>query len=203
MQQSAAFLEESQHEGIISIDEVAPDRTFRDVISITVHAAPAAILDAAYRVTADDMPVARALGTLRYLPGRLRGRPPPADDSTRPFIPSLLAAGTVVLRRTERELLLGSAGKYHQLTDQEPEPFATVNDFYAFNHPDYQKLVMSLRVEPTPTPGFNRLVLEHRTQPLGEASRRAFRRYWYVIKPAGAFVTRQLLLAIRRRAEAA
>ena len=37
----------------------------------------------------------------------------------------------------------------------------------------------------------------------GVESRRRFARYWMVIKPTGNFVSRQLLLAIKRRAEAA
>jgi hypothetical protein len=102
----------------------------------------------------------------------------------------------------EREIVFGSAGKYHQLTDQEPRLFETAEQFLTFDDPRFQQLVMSLRVEPTATPGRNRLVLEHRTHPLSETSRRKFRRYWRVIKPSGAFVTKQLLQAIKRRAEA-
>jgi hypothetical protein len=99
--------------------------------------------------------------------------------------------------------VVGSAGKYHQLLDQEPEPLQSAADFEAFADPECQKLVMSLRVEPTGTPGLNRLLLEHRTQPLSDESGARFKRYWRVIKPSGAFVTKQLLWAIKRRAEQA
>jgi hypothetical protein len=43
--------------------------------------------------------------------------------------------------------------------------------------------------------------LEHRTQPTDAAARRRFARYWLAIRPGGAFVTRQLLKAVARRAE--
>jgi hypothetical protein len=186
----------------VLIDGILPDREFADTISVTVSATPAAVLDAAMKVTVDDMPVAKAIGTLRYLPGRLLGRKPPSDTGA-PFIATLLSSGTVILdEEPEHEIVFGSAGKYHQLTDQEPRLFETAADYHGFDDPEYQQLVMSLRVEPTATPGLNRLVLEHRTHPLSEASRRKFRRYWRVIKPSGAFVTRQLLRAIKRRAEA-
>ena len=183
------------------IDGLNPDREFTDEISVTVSATPAAIFDAAMRVTANDMPVAKALGTLRYLPGRLLGRKRASSDAA-PFIQTLLDNGTVILAdEPEHELVFGSAGKYHQLLDQEPRPFKTADDYHAFHHADYQQLVMSLRVTPTSTPGLNQLVLEHRTHPLSEESRRKFRRYWRVIRPPGAFVTKQLLGAIKRRAE--
>jgi hypothetical protein len=185
-----------------TLDGIVAEREFCDVISVTVNAAPAAIFDALYRVTPEEMPVAKALGTLRYLPGRILGRNSAGSAGGEPFIGALLKNGTVVLaEEPDRELVTGSAGKYHQLLDQEPEPFTTADEFHAFANPECQKLVMSLRVEPTGTPGLNRLVLEHRTQALSEASRRKFRRYWRVIKPTGAFVTKQLLWAIKCRAE--
>jgi hypothetical protein len=171
---------------------------------VTVNATPAAVFDALYKVTPNEMPVAKTLGTLRYLPGRILGRRNVEAGSVEPFIGTLLKNGTVVLvQEPDRELVVGSAGKYHQLLDQEPEPFTSPEQFQTFADPECQKLVMSIRVEPTGTPGLNRLLLEHRTQALSEASRQRFRRYWRVIKPTGAFVTKQLLWAIKRRAEEA
>jgi len=187
-----------------AIDNVVPETEFRDVISVTVNAAPSAIFEALRQVTPNDMPVANALGTLRYLPGRILGRATVAADAAHPFISTLLENGTVVLEESpDQELVFGSAGKYHQLLDQEPEPFHTAEEFHAFNNPACQKLVMSIRVEPTGTPGLNRLVLEHRTQALTPEAGRRFRRYWLVIKPLGALVTKQLLWAIKCGAERA
>jgi hypothetical protein len=185
-----------------TLDGIVPETEFRDVISVTVNASSAAIFAALRNVTAEEMPVAKALGTLRYLPGRVLGRNNVAAGAGEPFIAALLKNGTVVLAETpDTELVTGSAGKYHQLLDQEPQPFTTAEEFHSFADPDCQKLVMSLRVEPTGTRGLNRLVLEHRTQALSDESRRRFRRYWRVIKPTGAFVTKQLLWAVKVRAE--
>jgi hypothetical protein len=45
------------------------------------------------------------------------------------------------------------------------------------------------------------LVLEHRTRATDAAAERRFARYWYAIRPAGAFVTRQMLRAAAWLAE--
>ena len=49
---------------------------------------------------------------------------------------------------------------------------------------------MSIRVEPTERPGKQDLILEHATVPLSLYATRRFRPYWLLIKPTGAFVSR-------------
>jgi hypothetical protein len=60
---------------------------------------------------------------------------------------------------------------------------------------------MSIRVVPADEVGCHWLILEHATRALSRDAERSFGRYWRVIKPLGAFVTRQLLEAVRVRAE--
>jgi hypothetical protein len=186
-----------------SFEELARSAQFRDRIAIRVKATPEAIFDAVRRVTLADMKLARMLGELRYLPGRLTGHPP-ATDTHRSFLAILEDSGTLLLEdRAPQEIILGSAGRLHQVVDQTPVRFTNAAAFHAFDAPDFEKLFMSLRVTPSTRPGEQLLVLEHATQPLSEAAERKFRGYWRVIKPSGAFVSAQLLKAIRARAEAA
>jgi hypothetical protein len=44
--------------------------------------------------------------------------------------------------------------------------------------------------------------LEHRTHALSEHARKLFARYWIALKPGGGLVTRQVLGAVKHRAEA-
>ena len=184
-----------------AFEAIAAGAQFRDLIAVRVQASPEDIFRELRRVTLSDMRLARAIGELRYLPGRLAGRRQSGDADT-PFLSLLLGGDTLLLHDdAPREVITGSAAQYHHVIDQMPVHFADRDAFDAFDDPAHQKLFMSIRVSPTGVPGEQWLVLEHATKALSSAAARTFRRYWVVIKPGGAFVTRQLLNAIRRRAE--
>ncbi len=147
------------------------------------------------------MKLAWLLGEIRYLPARLAGRQP-AADSTQPFLSTLIRNGTLILHDDKpREIITGSAGQLHRVVDQAPVRFAGRDAFDSFADPEHEKLFMSLRVSPTGIDGEQWLVLEHATRALSVEAERRFRRYWRVIKPMGAFVSRELLRAIRDRAQ--
>jgi len=186
----------------LAFEAVAQGARFRDRIAVVVQAQPGEIFEALHEVTLREMTFARLLGELRYLPSRLAGRMP-AADSTRAFMKTVIEGGTLVLRNdAPRELITGSAAQLHRV-HQSPQRFATREAFEAFDDPGHEKLFMSVRVAPTGRPGEHWLVLEHATRALSPLAERKFARYWRVIKPIGAFVTWQLLRAVRRRAERA
>jgi hypothetical protein len=115
----------------------------------------------------------------------------------------LIGGGTLVLHDdAPREIITASAALYHRI-NQSPRRFASRAEFEAFDDPACEKLFMSVRVTPTGREGEHWLVLEHATRALSPGAERKFRRYWRLIRPTGAFVSWQLLRAIRRRAERA
>jgi hypothetical protein len=99
-------------------------------------------------------------------------------------------------------VITGSAAQLHRV-NQALVRFDTREAFDAFADPEHEKLFMSVRVAPTGRPGEHWLVLEHATRALSPVAQRKFQRYWRVIRPGGAFVSRELLKAVRRRAQSA
>jgi hypothetical protein len=185
-----------------AFDAVAGGAQFRDQIAIVVKSSPDAIFRALREVRLSDMKLAWLLGEIRYLPSRLAGRMPAVDTKT-PFFETLIAGGTLILcDDAPREVITGSAAQLHRV-NQAPRRFATRERFDTFADPDHEKLFMSIRVAPTGRPTEFWLVLEHATRALSSNAERKFARYWRVIKPLGAFVSWQLLRAVRRRAERA
>jgi hypothetical protein len=186
--------------GSAAFDAIAEGAQFRDRIAIVTKAPPEALFGMLRQITLRDMKLAWLLGEIRYLPSRLAGRMP-SVDARRPFFDALVAGGTLVLHDdTPREIITGSAAQLHRV-NQAPRRFATREAFDAFADPEHEKLFMSVRVTPAARPREWWLVLEHATRALSSDAQRKFARYWKIVKPFGAFVSWQLLRAVRRRAE--
>jgi hypothetical protein len=191
-------------ENWVPAESSIPGKCFRDSIVVRSSASATALLGAVERVRGSDMPLAMLLGGLRYLPARFgagRARRAGADsEQEQPFVQQLYTGlGSVLLARTPSELIIGTIGKLHQIRDQEIVAVPDGSAFLSFAEPNHEKLAMSLRVGEDNRGAW--VVLEHRTRATDAAAERRFARYWRVIRPAGAFVTRQLLNAAARLAE--
>lgn len=183
-------------------DALARGAQFRDRIGVRVKASPEAIFDALHTVGLQDIKLAWLLGEIRYLPSRLAGCAPEFDPKA-PFISNLTEGATLVLHDDEpHEIITGWAGRLHRIRDQSPLRFDNREAFDAFEDPESEKLFMSIRVIPSDVPGEHWLVLDHATRALSPEAERKFRRYWRIIKPTGAFVSRELLRAVRAKAQA-
>jgi hypothetical protein len=187
----------AHHETLL--DEALPVYEFRGRVFAKVHAPPAEIFRALHEVTLAEMPLAFVLGSLRYLPGRLTGRQPPSDPH-RPFWEAIRPL--VLAEAPDREVVIGSIGKLHDLLDQQFVPLRDADEFARFRQPDYQKLAISVRIDGGDARRGYRVIAEHRTHPLDPGARRKFALYWWVlIKVGSAVMLRLLLNAVRRRAE--
>jgi hypothetical protein len=181
------------------LNRVLPRYEFRGHTERIVFAPPDAVFRALREVTLAEMPLATFFGNLRYLPGRMLGRTPPTLNA-RPFFET--ADMHPLLEVPDHEVVFVTVGRLHDLTDQQFVQIRDVASFERFSDPDYQKLAISIRLEPSHQPGANRLIMEHRTLPLGPSARWKFELYWWLlIKWTSNFMGGLLLDAVVRRAE--
>ncbi len=181
-----------------------PGESFHDTISVASSASPAELMEALARVRARDMPVATLLGRLRYLPARFASplaRQQARLDLGKPFLHALCSdLGSIMLAQSEGEVIIGTIGKLHQIYDQKIVQLQSRLEFLDFDRPGHEKLAISIRAERAGAHAW--LTLEHRTRATDPDAARKFARYFRFIRPAGAFVSRQLLKAAARSAEA-
>jgi hypothetical protein len=160
------------------LDEHAPTWHFRERHSLDVNAPPRRVLEAVRAVTLADAPIAGLLV-------RLRGIRAAAD---KPILDQA-AAWQVLADDPDREFVVGSIGQPWKLRGG-TSPRA---DFATFDEPGYAKMALSFRSDG------KMLSTETRVLLTDEASRRAFRRYWIVIRPFSGLIRRLWLRAARRR----
>ena len=184
------------------LDELLPAYDVHEVHAVLVDAPPARVFAALRRMTSGEMPVLRILMGLRGLPARLTGRRAPWSDTDRPLLDQILAGGFSHLgEEGNRELVVGFVGQPWKLTGGRLAPVRDGNSFTACETPGYVKVAMNFHLQPI---GHRtRLVTETRIRATDPASRRAFGRYWWLIRPGSGLIRRAWLRAIKRRAETA
>jgi hypothetical protein len=175
---------------------------------IDVAASPATAWDAVRRVRLADCPVSLALFTVRSVPARLlrRGafaaRDSVARTASTPVLEAMLRDRFVVLdERPGEEIVVGLVGRFWRLDGGVDATVRGAEDFAAFTAPGYVKAAANVRV--VPRAGGSRVTTETRCVATDATARRRFAVYWAMIGWGSALIRRELLAAIRRRAEAA
>ena len=80
-------------------------------------------------------------------------------------------------------------------------PLAGAADFTAFDRPGWVRVATDFRV--VPAAGGSRITTETRIEATDRSARRRFACYWRVVGRGSVLIRRDMLCAIRRRAEAA
>lgn len=97
-----------------------------------------------------------------------------------------------------REVVMGMIGQMWKLSGGRSPKVAGAGEFLAFDQPGFAKAAMSL--EATEVGGRCQLVTETRVFATDKHARRAFARYWLIIR-GSAVIRRVWLRAAKRRAE--
>lgn len=166
-----------------ALDRVMPAWHFSERHAVDVAAPPEDALAAVEAVRLRDIPAAWALLVVRGLARNV-------GDQT--FLGLMRRGGfAVASEEPGRELVLIAVGRPWRVWERLRRDVDPV----VFAEPGWARMAMTLRAEP------GRLVTETRVVLTDEASRRAFGRYWLVVRPFSGLTRRLLLRAAKRIAE--
>jgi hypothetical protein len=175
--------------GGVRIDEVMGEWDFRERHARTTAVPPDRLLAATEQLAWADVPVLSALMRLRSA-----GRIP--RDRRAPILDAMTAIGFTTLARTDDELVVGAIGRPWKPTGGGSVRLRDAASFAAFQDPGWAKMVANFHVRD------GKLSTETRVLLTDARSRRAFRRYWIVVRPFSGLIRRRWLAAIAARAGA-
>ncbi len=170
-----------------------PVYEFSERHEVEIRAAREHVDRALREVSVDEI---RGIRLLYLLRGLGRG----SHDTKRPFL-GLAGIGAVELENEQGEgVVLGLAGQFWRLRGgRDLGRPRTAEEFAAYDRPDVCKAVIDFRIAELGA-GRCRLSTETRVHVEDPAARRAFRRYWFVIKPFSGLTRILFLRAVRAQA---
>jgi hypothetical protein len=175
----------------MTIDELLPTWDWRSAHATRVAAPPARAARAARTVSGRDLPVTGALMRIRML-GRHR-----SDE--RPIVESMKGLGLALLVDDPLAVLVGGV-----LAPWRPRGghvrIGSAAELQAFDAPGWVRVAMAFTA--APDGAGSRVATETRIAATDATARRRFGRYWRLIGPFSGITRREMLAAIRRRAEA-
>lgn len=170
------------------LDRILSEYHFVERHSVLIHASREAVWRGLHEVGAGDLVMTRVLFGLRTLPARLAGTRVASNEG--PWLAAMLESGFKLLAETQgHELVLGTSGRFWELRPRrrpQPDPGAAV-------------AVMDFVLEETQ--GGILLMTETRVAVEDRSARRRFALYWAAIRIGSGVIRRDLLRAVRRRAE--
>jgi hypothetical protein len=164
-----------------------------------VAATPAQAVSAAQAVTVAEMPLTLVLMTARGLPLLLTRRLQPFALRAPAWEQLTSLPGFMILDESAGDYAAaGYVGQPWKLRS-EGNPRVGPAQFEAFDEPGYAKAVMDFTARPEGTA--TRLRTETRIHVTDEDSRRAFGRYWRVVRAGSGLIRLEWLRAAKRRAD--
>jgi hypothetical protein len=175
----------------MSIDDVLPTWDWRSAHNTRVAASPERAAAAAREFSGRDLPVTGALMRVRALGRRT------FDD--RPTLWAMTRIGLAVLVDERYAVVVGGVLSPWRLRGGH-RAIASADELRAFAEPGWVRVATAFTV--TPEGAGCRVRTETRIAATDDHARRRFGRYWRLIGPFSSITRREMLAAIRRRAEA-
>jgi hypothetical protein len=183
----------------VLLDRIVPRYEFEEVHKISVDAPPGQTLEAAELATPGEMPLVRLLFAVRSLPAKLARKRGLSTERTSPLLGQMLGSGFVPLAREPGLEVVAGVIAAPWKVGRSPVPLSGAAEFAAFDEPGYMKATMNFSV--VSLDGHTELRTETRVLTTDPASRRAFRRYWRIVRSGSGLIRRSWLRAAKRRAE--
>ena len=180
------------------LDEVLPRFDVHEVHETWVPAPVDVVYDAVTQVTVRDVRLLLPLEVLRGLPRLLIGRRPFRPDPSAALLEAFTVGVILLGERPGTEIVAGAVGRFWRLVRNESAVIRTLEEFLTFAEPGYAKAAVAFTV--TPGREGSRVITETRVVGTSRDATQAFRRYWFLIRPASGVIRRSWLAAIRRRA---
>jgi hypothetical protein len=175
----------------MTIEDVLPAWDWRSAHATRAAASPERAAAAAREFTGRDLPVTGALMRVRTLGKH-------ASDE-RPIVQAMTRIGLAVLVDERYAVVVGGALSPWRLRGGH-RPIASADELRAFAEPGWVRVATAFTV--APEGDGCRVGTETRIAATDEGARRRFGRYWRLIGPFSSITRREMLAAIRRRAEA-
>ena len=175
----------------MTIADVLPTWDWRSAHAVRVAAPPERAAAAVREFSGSDLPVTGALMRVRALGRR--------TFDERPTVETMARIGLAVLADEPDGILLGGVLSPWRVRGGH-RTIASAEELAAFAEPGWVRVAAAFTVAPDGVG--SRVGTETRIAATDDTARRRFGRYWRLIGPFSSITRREMLAAIRRRAEA-
>ena len=175
----------------MTIDDVLPAWDWRSAHGTRVEASPERAAAAVRELSGRDLPVTGALMRVRALGRR--------TFDNRPTVEAMTKIGLATLVDERYVVVLGGVLSPWRVRGGH-RSIASADELRAFAEPGWVRVATAFTV--TPEREGCRVRTETRIVATDDTARRRFGRYWRLIGPFSSITRREMLAAIRRRAEA-
>jgi hypothetical protein len=174
---------------------------FDEAVETRVAAPAMRAFEAALDVSAREMALSSMLLMIRGLPGMVTRRRLPRLGSADPFWGQLVREPgfLALIEPRPAYAAFGYVGRPWKLSGERVQVVESADEFAAFDQPGFAKVVMDLSAR-RDGPG-SILRTETRIHLTDEEARRAFARYWFVVRLGSIAIRKDWFRAARRRAE--
>ncbi|MBN1094391.1 hypothetical protein JKP75_18685 [Blastococcus sp. TML/M2B] len=177
------------------LDDVVPRPQHVTRQARWIAAPPEVVWDALHAVRLSGLPVTLVLSAARFLPVVLSGRGL-GQLHDRPFLDALPVP--LLASEPPTSVVAGGLLQPWHLTGGESGPALDAAQLRAWDEPGWVVAAVDFRL--TPRGNGTELASETRVRATDDASRRAFARYWRLIRPGSSAVRWEVLTAVELRA---